>query len=50
MTLSKWDNFNAVQQIVFQDLTKVNLTLDEIDDGYKESINTFLFGFQKKRQ
>ena len=49
MTLSKRDNFDAVQYTVFQDLIKANLSLAEIDDGYKESSSTFLFGFQKKR-
>jgi hypothetical protein len=47
MTLSKRDNFDAVQYTVFQDLIKVNLSLAEVDDGYKESSSTFLFGFQK---
>lgn len=49
MGLTRWDDLDAVQKAVFQDLSQVNLCLDEVDDDYVERINTFLFGFKKKR-
>ena len=49
MGLTRWDDLDAVQKAVFQDLSQVNLCLEEVDDDYVERINTFLFGFKKKR-
>ena len=49
MGLTNWDDLDAQQQAIFQDLNTVNLRAQAMQNEHSQAIDTFLFAFKKRR-